>query len=618
MKRRILVLTVVFSLLFSNICFCFPKDTYFQDLRIGLENMMANSIEVIFNGNYKFGDNIVPSGTSYILNVNENKININGIDYDNVLFVPENSLNTLTLKIGPKVYNYLGSLEFNIRSGNILPINIINVEDYLKGVVPYEMSNSYPIEALKAQAISARNYALSNKGKHSSKGYDLCDTIDCQVYRGYNENYKNAIKAIEDTRGMVLLYNDAFAETYYSASNGGYTEASGNIWNNRDYLKVKTDEYDNELWPYGDVNLTISDIDMRLKSKGYLKQDSNFIKIDLDSIKKNDSMRVSSIDIIYKDAAGIEQRMSFTKERTRTFLSLPSSSYDITYDENTGTYTFKGKGYGHGVGLSQIGAKNRATAGQAFDSILTFYYDGTYLINILNPTKDLIINKNKINNNEVLFATYDDNDEGKLYKYTIEKDEKVVFVRDYLSDKTLKYTPNETGNYKIHLYIKYNGSNNEYDEEKVKDFVVSNSLETINKENTSDNTSDTKKNEDTNGTNSSNESAYPKETTDNTQKTNVQDAKPKENTKPVNTLSISRSLTYGAKGSDVKALQSFLKILGYKVDINGTYDKKTLAAVKDFQKKNKINPSGTVGVKTVAAINKSVTEKYKSSSVAKY
>ncbi|MCX7885444.1 MAG: SpoIID/LytB domain-containing protein [Caloramator sp.] len=612
MKRRIIAFVVIFSFIFSSISLALDRNSYFQDLRIGLENMSSSSIQITLNGDYKLNDNVVLSGTSYILNMNIDKININGIDYDKVILIPQNKDNTLTLKVGSKSYRYLGTIEFNIKSGNIIPINIVNIEEYLKGVVPYEMSNSYPIEALKAQAVAARNYALANKGKHKDRGYDLCDTTDCQVYRGYNAIYSNAGKAVEDTKGIVLLYNEELVNAYYASSNGGYTENSGNIWSKSEpYLKTKIDEFDNENWPYGDMTFKSSDIDLKLKSKGYLKSDCSFLRIDLNSIKKYDSGRVASIDVIYKDINGMEQKLTFTKDRARTFLSLPSSMYDVIYNESTDTYTFKGKGYGHGVGMSQIGAKNRAIAGQNYDSILTFYYDGTYLANLLNQSKNLIINKNKFIENDIVFITYDGDFEDYLYKYVIEKDGNVVFERDYSKDKTLAYKCDKTGNYKIHLYIRYNGSQNTYDEEKSADFIVetgtvnnsqsnsnSNGIEgsipldnnelTQNNKNTSKTTNkDTTKPADTNSKQVSNSS--------------------KENT--ISILNISRSLTKGMKGNDVKSLQEYLRILGYKVDVNGIFDSKTYTAVVDFQKKNKITSSGIVGIKTVTALNKAVTSK---------
>jgi stage II sporulation protein D len=270
-----------------------------------------------------------------------------------------------------------------------MPYNIIDIENYLKGVIPYEMSDYYPSEALKAQAVAARNYALKKIGTMAPFGYDFDDTILFQVYRGYNPSYINTIKAVNDTRGMVLLHNSLLVEALYSASNGGYTEASENVWGNySEYLRSKPDEFENEFWPNGDVFFSSQQIGDILKIRGYLNFADTFLKIDIASITKFVSGRINSLPIVYKNEAGIESTKYITKSSARTFLSLPSSMYSVVYNEITDMYTFSGKGYGHGLGMSQIGAKNRAQAGQTFEEILKFYYDGTYLETIAPQAVD--------------------------------------------------------------------------------------------------------------------------------------------------------------------------------------------------------------------------------------
>jgi stage II sporulation protein D len=164
----------------------------------------------------------------------------------------------------------------------------------------------------------------------------------------------------------------------YSSSNGGYTEASENVWGNYTaYLRDKADTFENESWPNGDIILSDLDIDTTLKNHGYLQLTDSFERIDIDNITRFESGRVNSIPIIYKDEAGVEYVRYFTMDSARTFLYLPSSMYTVSYDEGTKSYTFSGKGYGHGLGMSQIGAKQRALAGQSCEEILGFYYDGT-------------------------------------------------------------------------------------------------------------------------------------------------------------------------------------------------------------------------------------------------
>lgn len=109
-----------------------------------------------------------------------------------------------------------------MENGTLVPILSLSVEDYLLGVVPYEMSDSFPLEALKAQAVCARTYALSHL--NASRAYDVVDTTNDQVFKGVDSSTKNAARAVQETAGIVGMYNGKLAECFYSASNGGQTE----------------------------------------------------------------------------------------------------------------------------------------------------------------------------------------------------------------------------------------------------------------------------------------------------------------------------------------------------------------------------------------------------------
>ncbi len=142
---------------------------------------------------------------------------------------------------------YPGHLALSIRDGALYPVCTMSVEDYLLGVVPYEMSDSFPLEALKAQAVCARTYAL--KKLNSSKDYDLVDTTNDQVFKGVNYNYTNAVRAVQETAGVVGTWKGELAQCYYSASNGGQTELVENVWSGRGdwgYYQMVDDPYDLE------------------------------------------------------------------------------------------------------------------------------------------------------------------------------------------------------------------------------------------------------------------------------------------------------------------------------------------------------------------------------------
>ena len=123
---------------------------------------------------------------------------------------------------------YPGDLKLTVKDGAIQPILTLPLESYLQGVVPYEMSDSFPLEALKAQAVCARTYVLSKM--NPSAEWDVVDNTNDQAFKGTPDNSVNSSQAVEETSGLVLTWNNKLITAWYSASNGGQTELPGNIW----------------------------------------------------------------------------------------------------------------------------------------------------------------------------------------------------------------------------------------------------------------------------------------------------------------------------------------------------------------------------------------------------
>lgn len=536
-----------------------------KELKIGLENMKSQTLEISLTGNYMLNEEIPLNSTSFVISISDGKILFNNQTYDKLSFIPQGENNRIKIKNGMKIYTYLGSMEFKASGETILPINTIDLEDYIKGVIPYEMSESYPIEALKAQAVAARNYTLRNIGRHSKDGYDICDTTHCQSYKGFNEAYKKCIEAVDETKGIVMLYDNNLITSFYSASDGGYTEDAGNVWyESLPYLKAKQDSFDINPWPHGDIKYSANEIDGILKSKGYINNDECFIKIDMDSITKFQSGRVNSIDMIYKDNSGQENKKTFTKDKARTFLSFDSSLYNVSYDDTANTYTFSGLGYGHGVGLSQIGARNRAEAGQSFIDILKFYYDGIEIKKMdgLPVDDETPISQPKINGSKVApekpeinkqvtltLETNNSSTNNLIYKYEVFLDGDFLFSK--INDvNTFEFNPKSVGNYNIKVSL-YDGSDmKKYDEMNVKFDVI--------------------RNESYSG----------------------------------------KNLKVGMSGKDVSTFQQKLKTMGfYNYDkITGYYGDVTALAVNDFQKSCGISPTGIIDGNTAIELNNQYTK----------
>ena len=144
---------------------------------------------------------------------------------------------------------YEGDLSLSIADGAIRPILSIDLEDYLLGVVPYEMGDSFPLEALKAQAVAARTYALRKSG--SDGDYDVEDTTNDQAYRGRSSSSPLSEQAVRETEGLCGVYKGRLAQCFYSASNGGQTELGQHVWPTSEpdaygYMDMRDDPYDLE------------------------------------------------------------------------------------------------------------------------------------------------------------------------------------------------------------------------------------------------------------------------------------------------------------------------------------------------------------------------------------
>lgn len=250
MKRPI-ILVVILTLALQLISFQSEAKAAGGDVSVKLVNYLKNqqSISLNITGRYIIdGDSnqSLNGGTNYYLRIQNGKLNLY---QDNTILKSVNSFS-----IGPETYGtqnivsingrrYLGEMRFTIENGYIRPINKLPLEDYLKGVVPYEMPASWNVNALKAQAVAARTYALARINTV------IDDTISFQVYGGYiwdHSDYNNSNQAINDTAGQVLKSGNALISAVYSSSNGGHTESNSNYWGSSQvpYLPAKPDPYD--------------------------------------------------------------------------------------------------------------------------------------------------------------------------------------------------------------------------------------------------------------------------------------------------------------------------------------------------------------------------------------
>ena len=222
-----------------------------------------------------------------------------------------------------KSLRYPGGFRYErIGGGNLTVVNIVDMEDYLKGVVPNEMSDSWPLEALKAQAVCARSYAYNSLNHHSSYHFDICNGTDCQVYYGYGGkgvNNVNAARAVEETAGEYALYNGKPIEAFYSASHGGASESVYNVWGSSlttyPYLCGVEDPYEadtDSINPYSSwtVSYTTSSLTQRLQGKGY-----------------GTGTTVASLDLTYSDLGNvIAVKVNYANGQSNTITPIKMRS----------------------------------------------------------------------------------------------------------------------------------------------------------------------------------------------------------------------------------------------------------------------------------------------------
>lgn len=336
-------------------------------------------------------------------------------------------------------YKYYGAFQYTRLSGNNMTIvNVVDIEDYIKGVIPYEMNTLWPEEALKAQAICARTYAAMRFDAHASYGFDLCRTVCCQTYLGTNAAGEGSDNAVEATAGEYITYNGELCKVFYFSSDGGATENCENVFTEAvPYLRGVYDPYE-EFVDTGRKNWTFTytadDITSILQMKGYNCAD-------IVSVTPTYTPVGNIYSLKFTDANG--KNWTFSKYNASTILYSPTyekytysmrftvtgegqpdntvlyanTSADVLEDMNevyaigsdgtvqklgdagcisvltaegveevsvigsgaaiyADSYVISGSGWGHNVGMSQYGAKAMAEQGLTYKDILEFYFTG--------------------------------------------------------------------------------------------------------------------------------------------------------------------------------------------------------------------------------------------------
>ena len=269
---------------------------------------------------------------------------------------------------------YRGSLELRHKGGGLIAVNIVPVDGYLRSVVPEEMPVDWPAEAIKAQSVAARSFALASRGRHASEGYDLCTTTHCQLYTGTAAEKSASNAAIKATRGEVLTYGGKPIEALFHTDSGGMTENSEAVWGSHvPYLRAAKDTPAKTM-PWTKA-ISRADLERKLAAKGHDIGKVRSLVLSPLAIGRSAKDRTASGRVKTMTVKGTKGTATLSGTTWRSLLGLKSTLFDAKLAKDMVTFT--GYGSGHGLGISQWGAERMAAKGASYAEILHHYYTGT-------------------------------------------------------------------------------------------------------------------------------------------------------------------------------------------------------------------------------------------------
>jgi stage II sporulation protein D len=269
---------------------------------------------------------------------------------------------------------YRGNLKLIVTGqGRINAVNQVDIEDYLYGVVPKEMPPNWPEEALKAQAVVSRSFALYQKDANSIRDHDISATTASQVYGGIAAETERTRRAVDATRGRILTFNGRAALAYFHANSGGVTEDARYVWRvGIPYLQSINDDFSarapGTAWT---CSLSYSQIREALNRSGLAMGEIR----EIETASVSPSGRVTKVKITHSAGTTVLGGNQF---RTITDPAMIKSTL-FKAERNSQGIRFEGRGSGHGVGLSQWGARMMAEGGSPYREILLHYYKGLEL-----------------------------------------------------------------------------------------------------------------------------------------------------------------------------------------------------------------------------------------------
>ncbi|MFC1592385.1 SpoIID/LytB domain-containing protein, partial [Candidatus Omnitrophota bacterium] len=327
-----------------------------------------------------------PQGDILLDNLNSRFL-IKNVSQNRVILIFDVPMGSGNFWAGQQDNQYRGVIEVVPENGNFQLINLINLEEYLYGVLPSEMPAKWPRQALNTQAIAARTWAMSNLSRHKQEGFNFCSTVHCQVYKGVSTETATTNQAVDDTAGQILASASRSIDIFYSTNCGGYTRdgVADAVYADYaffspsgldDWLRGRPEAFCNLKEEKG-ANFRWSRLYKREELEAILRKNG----IDVGSVisiipdKREASGHLASVKIKGQDnTIAIEREYKIRK----ILGNLRSSAFkiDVKYNQSNlpEEFIFYGGGFGHARGLCQTGVKGMALKGLGYNDILRHYY----------------------------------------------------------------------------------------------------------------------------------------------------------------------------------------------------------------------------------------------------
>jgi len=270
---------------------------------------------------------------------------------------------------------YRGAIEIRKKgNGRLLVVNELDLEAYLLGVVAAEIPSDWEREALKAQAVASRTYALYQKQNAGRRAYHILATVDSQMYLGMRGERRRATEAVEETEGLVITYRGAVIPAFYHSSCGGHTENALELWGvDEPYLKgVDCDCQNISRYGIWEKRFTTAGVIRALRREG-------FRIADIGSVEMGDLTPAGRVkNVIFRNSGRATSVPAETIRAALGYSNIPSIFFEPELMDQE--VVFSGRGLGHGIGLCQWGAKEMAGKGSDYKAILAHYYPGTVVV----------------------------------------------------------------------------------------------------------------------------------------------------------------------------------------------------------------------------------------------